>query len=122
MAAPILAGYTLADVSATRGYSYSVEYVGSTQQLADGTLQIDLVRDTKRRTFVLTWKNIPTAYKDYIELAFHALRSATGTFTAPDGQTAIVNRAPSQKELKWDTEIKGDGAYLWSTSMTLVEV
>jgi hypothetical protein len=122
MAAPVLAETTLAYVSANKGFSYSVEYRGSMQALADGTVQTDLVSDTKKRTFVMTWKNITTAQKNTIEGAFHAIRKASGAFTAPDGQTATVTRSPQQKDLKWDTELKGDGSYLWSTSMTLVEV
>jgi hypothetical protein len=112
----------MAWVSANKGYSYSVEYRGSMQALADGTVQTDLVSDSKKRIFVLSWKNITTAQKDTIEGAFHAIRKASGAFTAPDGQTATVTRSPQQKDLKWDTELKGDGSYLWSASMTLVEV
>lgn len=122
MAAPVLAGNTLAQVSANRGFSYSVEYRGAMQVLADGSLQTDLVEDTKKRTFVLTWKNITTAQKGTIETAFHAVRKSAVTFTAPDGQTANVTRSAQQKDLKWDTELKGDGSLLWSGSMTLVEV
>lgn len=122
MAAPVLAGSTLAQVSANQGYSYAVQYFGASQQLADGSTQFDLVSDTKKRVFTLTWKNITTAQKDIIEAAWHAIRKASGAFTAPDGQTATVQRDPQQKQLKWDTELKGDGTLLWSGSMTLVEV
>lgn len=122
MPAPILAGTTLVNVSANKGFSYSVEYRGSMQALADGTTQIDLVSDTAKRTFTLTWKNITTAQKTTIETAFNAIRKASGAFTAPDGQTATVMRDPSQKKLNWDTEVHGDGSYRWSGSMTLVEV
>lgn len=122
MAAPILAGTTLADVSANKGFSYSIEYRGSMQVLADGTLQTDLVSDSAKRTFVLAWKNITTAQRNTINTAFNAIRKASGTFTAPDGQTATVTRSPAQKNLTWDTEIKGDGSYLWTATMTLVEV
>jgi hypothetical protein len=121
MAAPILAGSTLAQVSIQKGYSYSVLYRGATQQLADGTTQFDLVSDTAKRTFVLAWKNITTAQKDTVVTAYNAIRKASGAFTAPDGQTATVIRDPQQKELKWDTELKGDGTILWSGSLTLVE-
>lgn len=122
MPAPILAGNTMAWVSANKGFSYSVEYRGSMQTLADGTVQTDLVNDSAKRTFTLSWKNITGAQKTQIETAFNAIRKASGAFTAPDGQTATVTRSPQQKDLKWDTELKGDGSYLWSTSMTLVEV
>lgn len=122
MATPVLAGTTLVQVSANKGFSYSVEYRGSMQQMADGSTQIDLVADTPKRTFVLTWRNIPTAQKNTIETAFNAIRKASGAFTAPDGQTATVTRDPNQKKLTWDTEVKGDGTYLWSGSLTLVEV
>ncbi len=122
MAAPILAGNTLAQVSANRGFSYSIEYRGSMQVLADGSLQTDLVVDTAKRTFTLSWKNITSAQKTTIETAFHAARKGSVTFTAPDGQTANVTRSAQQKDLKWDTELKGDGSLLWSGSMTLVEV
>jgi len=122
MTAPILAGTTLPDVNANKGFSYSVEYRGSMQALADGTVQTDLVTDTAKRTFTLSWKNITTAQRDTINTAFNAIRKASGAFTAPDGQTATVIRSPQQKDLKWDTELKGDGSDLWSASMTLVEV
>lgn len=122
MATPALAGTTLAQVSATRGFSYSVEYRGSMTVLADGSLQTDLVVDTAKRTFVLTWKNITSTQKTAIETAFNAIRKASGAFTAPDGQTATVTRSPQQKEIKWDTEVHGDGSYRWSGSLTLVEV
>jgi hypothetical protein len=122
MAAPILAGTTLVNVSANKGFSYSVEYRGSMQALADGTTQIDLVSDSAKRTFVLAWKNITTAQKTTIETAFNAIRKASGAFTAPDGQTATVMRSVNQKGITWDTEIHGDGSYRWSGSLTLVEV
>jgi hypothetical protein len=122
MAAPVLAGSTLAQVSTQRGYSYAATYYGSAQGLADGSTQFDLVNDSKKRVFVLTWKNITTAQKDTIEAAWHAIRKASGAFTAPDGQTATVQRDSQQKQLKWDTELRGDGVLLWSGSMTLVEV
>lgn len=122
MAAPVLAGSTLAQVSATRGYSYSANYRGAMTELADGSTQIDLVDDAKKRTFTLSWKNITTAQRDTIEAAFHAIRKASASFTAPDGQTATVKRSKQQPDLKWDTELKGDGSLLWSGSITLVEV
>lgn len=122
MAIPVLAGNTLAQVSVNRGFSYSVEYRGAAQQLADGSTQFDLVNDNAKRTFVLTWKNITSAQKATIETAFNAVRKASGSFTAPDGQTATVIRDPNQKRLTWDVETKGDGTYLWSGSLTLVEV
>ncbi len=122
MAAPILAGTTLPDVSANRGFSYVSEYRGSMQPLADGTVQIDLVNDAEKRTFTLAWKNVTTAQRNTIGTAYYAIRKAAGAFTAPDGQTATVTRSPQQNTLKWDTELKGDGSYLWSTTMTLAEV
>lgn len=122
MAAPVLAGNTLAQVSIQKGFKYGVEYKGASQQLADGTTQFDLVSDTAKRTFVLTWKNITTAQKDTIVTAYNAIRKASGAFTAPDGQTATVIRDSQQKRLDWDTEVKGDGTILWSGSLTLVEV
>ena len=122
MAAPVLAGTTLAYVSATRGWSYSANYRGAMTDLADGSTQIDLVSDSKKRTFTLTWKNITTAQKDAIETAFHAIRKDSAAFTAPDGQTATVKRSKAQPDIKWDTEVHGDGTYRWSGSLTLVEV
>jgi hypothetical protein len=46
------------------------------QVLADGSLQTDLVVDTAKRTFTLTWKNITSAQKTTIETAFHAVRKS----------------------------------------------
>lgn len=122
MATPALAGTTLVQVSANRGFSYSIEYRGSMTTLADGSLQTDLVVDTAKRTFTLSWKNITSTQKTAIETAFNAIRKASGAFTAPDGQTATVTRSPQQKEIKWDTEVNASGVYLWSGSLTLVEV
>lgn len=121
MAAPILAGNTLAPVYFQKGFKYGIEYRGASQQLADGTTQFDLVSDTAKRTFVLTWKNITTAQRDTINTAYNAIRKASGAFTAPDGQTATVTRDPQQKRLDWDPEMRGDGTLLWSGSLTLVE-
>lgn len=122
MAIPVLAGNTLAQVSVNRGFSYSTGYRGATQDLADGSTQFDLVNDDAKRTFTLTWKNITSAQKTQIETALNAIRKTSGSFTAPDGQTATVIRDPAQKALTWEPETKGDGTYLWSGSLTLVEV
>lgn len=118
---PVLAGYTLPQVAANRGYNYSVEYWGGMTQMADGSMAIDLVNDSAKRKFELTWKNITTAQKATVESAFNAIRKASASFTGPDGQTATVTRSAAQAVLKWDTELKGDGTILWSGSLTLVE-
>lgn len=118
---PVLAGYTLPQVAAKNGFKYSLEYWGGMQQMADGSVAVDLVNDNVKRRFELTWKNITSAQRDTVVSAFHAIRKSSANLTAPDGQTATVTRSPQQQSLDWDPEIKGDGSILWSGTLRLVE-
>lgn len=120
--APILDSNTMAPVYYQKGFSYTAEYRGAFIQLASGSYVTDLVDGTVKRTFTLTWKNITSTQKTTIETAWASVKMVSKAFTAPDSQTATVIRDPSQKQLKWDSELTGTGDLLWSTTMVLIEV
>lgn len=120
--APVLAGYTLPYTSGVDGFSYSPAYRGGSVRLGNGTLAYDLVNDTVKRTFELTWRHVTEAQRDTINTAYNAIRKTSAAFTAPDGQTATVNRAEDQTDLRWGTKLASGGRVLWSATLRLEEV
>ncbi|MBP8291231.1 MAG: hypothetical protein KAX65_00570 [Caldilineaceae bacterium] len=119
---PVLASTNLPQVAAQDGFSYAKLYRGSGVRLGNGTLAYDLVDDAVKRTFELSWRNISETNRDTVNTAYHAIRKTSGAFTAPDGQTATVNRAEDQPELRWSSAKGPGGTLVWSTTMRLEEV
>lgn len=119
---PVLAGYTLAQVVEPDGFSYGPSYRGGSVRLASGALAYDLVSDTVKRTFELSWRNVTETERNTINTAYNAIRKTSAAFTAPDGQTATVNRAEDQVELRWSSKKFAGGVLRWSGTLRLEEV
>lgn len=119
---PVLAGYTLAQVAEPDGFSVGRSYRGGSLRLASGSLAYDLVNDTYKRTFELSWRNVTEAQRNTIDTAYNAIRKTSAAFTAPDGQTATVNRAEDQVELRWSGKKFAGGIQRWSGTLRLEEV
>ena len=119
---PVLAGYSLPQPAERDGYSPGRTYRGGSMRLADGSLVYDLVNDTYKRTFELSWRNISEANRAIVDNAFNAIRKASAAFTAPDGQTATVNRAESQTDLVWSTQRAANNTIVYSGTLRLEEV
>lgn len=121
MAAPVLAGYTLANVM-EGGYRVYPHFRGATRRLATGTPQTDLVDATLKYRFELSWRLLTDAQKTAIINAYTAIKSASAAFTGPDGTAATVVRDPSQKELRFDHSTAAGGANRWAVTLLLEEV
>lgn len=98
---PVLGGVTLAHPTA---YEADQVLQGSVQEMADGTIVVDVVNPgligIYRPVYKLTWTNITSANATTIENQYWAMVNAgSASFTTPEG--AIVNVMPT-KDIKLD--------------------
>ena len=96
---PILAGTTLPNPSE---FTISRNYRGTTTEMADGTVRIDLVSTTAKHVFTLAWTGLTSTQVGTVTTAFDAIKESysASNFTAPNGTVYTVTR---DSELSWDT-------------------
>lgn len=114
----VLGAYSLPALS---DYEETREFRGAMVEMADGTVQFDVVTTSAKRLFVLYWTLLTDAQKATLESAYDALKTATATLVLPTGVTPSPTVSRTKKELVFKPVMSG-GNFLWSTSMELREV
>jgi hypothetical protein len=118
MAAPILAGQTLADPS---GYKRTIIYHGGRQVMADGSLTIDLVNTSAKAIFELSWPALTDAQATTLQAAFDAIKDTSGSYTDISGSVYTVTLAQDYDALEF-THVRARGGNRWAASIKLRQV
>jgi len=118
---PILAGTALAHPTVPGGFSETLSFRGKTIEKADGTQSTDLVQSGVKRTFVLKWEMLSSTEKADLITAFTAIKSSSGSFTAPDSSVYTVTR-DGDAELDFEYVRSAGGAFGYNCSLALREV
>ena len=118
MAAPILAGKTLADPT---GYTRRRTFRGGRQIMADGSLVIDLVNTSAKMTWEMTWPAMTDAEYTNLRDAFDLLKDTSGAFTDVDGTAYTVTLDENFDTLEREYVRAKSGAR-WRTSIRLRQV
>lgn len=118
---PALGGTTLPQVSATDGYTETLDYRGGMRRMANGSVTIDLVASSVKRKFRLTWPGLTDAQKGTVTTAFATIDDSSASFTAPTGTSYTVTRDPDSPGLTFDSYMQGGGAMRWRCTMYLEE-
>lgn len=87
MAAPVLAGQTLADPSE---YRRSYTYRGGRQIMADGSIVTDLVNTSAKATWEMSWPALNNTQAGALQTAFAAIKDTSGSYTDIDGSAYTV--------------------------------
>ena len=118
MAAPILAGQTLADPT---GYKRRRTYRGGRSGMADGSLVIDLVNTNAKMIWELSWPALTDAQFATLRTAFDALKNTSGAFTDIDGAAYTVTLAEDFEELEREA-VRAKAGTRWASAIRLREV
>lgn len=118
ISAPVLAGQTL---PYPRTYKKTAVWRSGATTTADGTVSHDLVNDSVKYRFEMTWQNATESGIGNLETAYAAMGTSPVTFVDTMGDTYTVTRSPDDTGLTVDwTAIRG--SYYGSTSIVLIEV
>ena len=118
ISAPVLAGQTL---PYPRTYKKTAVWRSGATTTADGTVSHDLVKDSVKYRFEMTWQIATETGIGYIETAYGSMGTSPVTFTDTTGDSYTVTRPPDDTGLTVDwTTIRG--TYSGSTSIVLIEV
>jgi len=118
MAAPILAGQTLADPT---GYTRRRTFRGGRQIMADGSIVIDLVNTSAKMSWEMTWPAMTDAQFTALRTAFDALKDTSGAFTDVDGAAYTVTLDESFDTLEREA-VRAKGGTRWRTAIRLRQV
>lgn len=113
-AQPILGAYTLPHPS---GYSEKHGFRGAVAEMSDGSMNFDVVTDSIKKVYTLTWVLLTDAQKATLESAFAALKLSPAFFTPPSGAAitsvtrigpldAVFTAANSAEGLRWNCSIE----------------
>lgn len=115
---PILGAYTLPHPSE---YSEKQAYRGAVAEMADGSVQFDVVNDSIKKLYTLTWVLLTDAQKSTLETAFAALKLSPAFFTPPSGaaMTSVTRVGPLDAVFSATNTAEG---MRWNCSIELREV
>jgi len=118
MAAPVLAGQTLADPST---YKRTRAYRGGRQFMADGSMSIDLVSTTAKHAWELAWPALTDTQMGALQTAFDALKDTSGAYTDIDGTAYTVTLDEGFDTLE-RTFVRAQAGTRWATAIKLRQV
>ena len=118
MAAPILAGQTLADPST---YKRLRTYRGGRQFMADGSMTIDLVSTTPKHTWEMSWPALTDTQMTALQTVFDALKDVSGSYTDIDGTVYTVTLGEGYDELE-RTFVRAQAGTRWAAALKLRQV
>lgn len=118
MAAPVLAGQTLADPT---DYKRTRTYRGGRQIMADGSMVIDLVNTSAKMTWELGWPAMTDAEFGKLRDAFDALKDTSGTFVDVDGTSYTVTLGEAFDTLE-RVYVRSRAGNRWQASIQLRQV
>ena len=115
---PILGAYTLPHPT---GYSEKHGFRGAVAEMADGSVQFDVVNDSIKKVYSLTWVLLTDAQKSTLESAFGALKLSSAFFTPPSGasMTSVTRVGPLDGVFTAASTAEG---MRWNCSIELREV
>ena len=119
---PVLATKTLPWPKNEDGYAMDYEYRGASREMADASIVYDLVSDTVRRNFTLSWDDLTDTERGDIQDAWDALKSTYASFTSLTGGTYNVMRDPDSKLTFKAHSIAGGKEVRWSATIVLRQV
>jgi len=118
MAAPILAGKTLADPT---GYTRRRTFRGGRSIMADGSMVIDLVNTSAKMVWELTWPALTDAQYTNLRDAFDLLKDASGSFTDTDGTAYTVTLDEGFDTLEREA-VRAKAGTRWRSAIRLRQV
>lgn len=118
MAAPILAGQTLAHPTE---YKKSITFRGGRQIMLDGTMVIDLVSTTGKTLWEMSWPAMSDSEVGALQTAFSALKDTSGSYTDIDGGVYTVTLAEDYDTIEY-TFVRAKVGNRWATALKLRQV
>lgn len=97
-----LGGVTLPHVQPD-GYIERAGYRGADRVMLSGALATDLVTNSVKRSFELTWRRLTEAQVSTLLSAFATVRDGSATFVTPLGGSYTVTREESffELDIRW---------------------
>ncbi len=114
---PVLGATTLPNPS---DFEKKRAFRGSMTEMADGSVAFDVVSTNVKHAYTLKWAQLDDTDKGKIETAYDAMKTASVSFTPPDGSSAAtVTRTETEPTFVMVTTALG---LRWNVTLELREV